>query len=128
MASPSILRIERFNYVIGGLLVIAAALTQPRDIALGVAVGVALTCLNFFMLRRLVNRWTKDAAAGKAGSTQILMMPKMLGLMAAVILSLKFLPIDAVAFTIGFSIFMISIVIETFYSAFKPAANESPHG
>ena len=128
MASPSILRIERFNYVIGGLLVIAAALTQPRDIALGVAVGVALTCLNFFVLRRLVNRWTKDAAAGKAGSTQILMMPKMLGLMAAVILSLKFLPIDAVAFTIGFSIFMISIVIETFYSAFKPAANESPHG
>ncbi len=129
MASPSILRIERWNYGIGGVLVIAAALTQPRDIALGVAVGVALTCLNFFVLRRLITRWTKDAAAGKAGSAQILMMPKMLGLMAAVILALKFLPIDAVAFTVGFSIFMISIVVETFYSAFRPAsANESSNG
>jgi hypothetical protein len=128
VASPSILRIERFNYLLGGVLVIAAALTQPRDIALGVAVGVALTCLNFFVLRRLVVRWTKDAAEGKAGSTQILMMPKMIGLMAAVILALKFLPIDAVAFTVGFSIFMVSIVIETFYSALKPAPNESSHG
>ena len=129
MASPSLLRIERFNYALGGVVVIIAALSQPRDIALGIAVGVALTCLNFFVLRQLVTRWTKDAAEGKAGSTQILMMPKMIGLMAAVVLSLKFLPIDPIAFTIGYSIFIVSIVIDTFYSALRPAAtNESSNG
>ena len=30
VANPSMLRIERLNYVLGGILVIAAALTQPR--------------------------------------------------------------------------------------------------
>jgi hypothetical protein len=132
--SPSILRIERINYAIGGIVIIIAALSQPRDIALGIAVGVALTCANFFVLRQLVVKWTKDAAEGKAGSAQILMMPKMIGLMAAVVLSLKFLPIDPVAFTIGYSIFIISIVVDTFYSAFRPSpstpstTNEQNHG
>ena len=65
MASPSILRIERINYALGGVLVILATLTQDRAIALGVAVGVALTCLNFNVLRRLVTKWTSDAQKGQ---------------------------------------------------------------
>src|SRR6185369_11247522 len=68
MAAPSLLRIERLNYALGGILVILAAVTQPRPIALGIAVGVALTCLNFFVLRKLVFKWTSDAAKGKTGN------------------------------------------------------------
>lgn len=124
MASPSILRIERINYALGGVLTILAALTQPRDRALGVAVGVALTCLNFYVLRRLVHKWTTDAAEGRSGSAQLLMMPKMLGLMLAVAGAVLFLPIDPIAFTVGYSIFIISIVIDTTTSAFK---NEPEH-
>jgi hypothetical protein len=122
MATPSLLRIERLNYALGGIVVIAAALTQPRPIALGVAVGVLLTCLNFFVLRKLVYKWTSDAAQGKTGNAPLLMLPKMVGLMGAVALAILFLPIDPIAFTIGYSLFIVSIVIDTTYSALRPQA------
>jgi hypothetical protein len=119
MATPSILRIERINYAIGGVLVIAAALTQSQPVALGIAVGVLLTCLNFFVLRRLVTRWTRDAARGQTGSAPLLMLPKMVGLMGAVAVAILLLPIDPIAFTVGYSIFIISIVIDTSYAALR---------
>lgn len=119
MASPSILRIERLNYGIGAIAVAVGALTQPRDIALGLAVGVALTCVNFFVLRKLVTKWTREAATGRGGNASLLMLPKMIGLMGAVALVILFLPIDVVAFTIGYSIFIVSIVIEASYTALR---------
>ena len=125
MATPSLLRIERINYALAGVLVIAAALTQSRPIALGVAVGAALTCLNFFVLRRLVTKWTSDAAAGKSGAAPLLMLPKMVGLMGAVALSILFLPIDPIAFTVGYSLFIVSIVIDTTYSALRNGGDDS---
>jgi len=135
VASPSILRIERINYALGGVLVILAALTQSREVALGIAVGVALTCLNFNVLRRLVHKWTSDAQAGRVGAAPMLMMPKMVGLMVAVALAIFFLPIDPIAFTIGYSIFIISIVIDTTYSALReenggpsPTESDKHHG
>jgi hypothetical protein len=136
VASPSILRIERLNYAIGGVLVIAAALTQSREIALGIAVGVALTCANFFVLRKLVTKWTSDAARGKTGPAPLLMLPKMIGLMGAVAVAILLLPLDVIAFTVGYSIFIVSIVIDTTYAAFAAAApaeepspsKDEPHG
>lgn len=122
---PSILRIERLNYMLGGVLVIAAALTQSRPIALGVAVGVALTCANFYVLRRLVAKWTADAAQGKTGNAPLLMLPKMIGLMGAVAVAILLLPIDPIAFVIGYSLFIVSIVIDTTYSALRPSAQQS---
>ena len=117
MATPSMIRIERLNYGLGGVLVIAAALTQTRPVALGIAVGVALTCLNFFVLRKLITKWTSQAAKGQSSNAPLLMLPKMVGLMGAVAVAVLFLPIDVIAFTVGYSIFIISIVVETIYSA-----------
>ena len=124
MAAPSLLRIERINYALGGVLVIIAALTQPQPIALGFAVGVLLTCVNFFVLRRLVYKWTSDAAQGKTGAAPYLMLPKMVGLMGAVALAILLLPIDPIAFTVGYSLFIVSIVIDTTYSALR--SSEEP--
>lgn len=124
MASPSMLRIERINYALGGVLVIAAALTQSPRVALGVAVGVLLTCINFFVLRKLVVKWTSDAAKGQGGTAQALVLPKMIGLMGAVAASILFLPIDPIAFTVGYSIFIVSIVIDATYAALR--ADEAP--
>jgi hypothetical protein len=126
LPSASILRIERLNYAIGGVLVIAVALTQDRATALGVAVGVALTCLNFFALRKLVVKWTNDAAAGKTGNAPLLMLPKMVGLMGMVAVAILFLPINVIAFVIGYSIFLVSIVLDTSYAAL--ASKDQPHG
>ncbi len=125
MIRPSIRRIERLNYGLGGVLVLLAALTQPRAIALGVAVGVGLTCANFFVLRKLVHRWTAEAArGGTSGNTAFLMLPKMILLMGAVAAAILFLPIDALAFTAGYSTFIVSIVIDSVYSALRPEPSE----
>lgn len=127
MATSGIQRIERLNYGIGAVTAILAVLTQPRAIALGFAVGVALTCLNFYVLRKLVVKWTVDAAAGRTGSAPMLMMPKMLLLMGAVVAALAFLPINAIAFTVGYSIFIASITIDAMAGALR-ANNEQSHG
>lgn len=131
----SIHRIERLNYGLGAAVIVVGAVTQPRDIALGLAVGALLTCANFFVLAKLVTRWTRDAAAGRGGNAQLLMLPKMIGLMGAVALAVLVLPIDVIAFTIGYSIFFVSIVIEATYSALRPERvppttepNEHNHG
>ena len=133
MASPSILRIERINYVLAFLVVLIGLLTQSQPVMLGLVVGSLLTCLNFYVLRRLVVKWTADAAAGKGGGTaSMLMMPKMIGLMLAVAAAVLLLPLDVIAFTIGYSIFVLSIVIETASTALRAPAqdpdSEHDHG
>ncbi len=126
---PSIHRIERLNYGLGALLVIAGAITQTRSVALGLAVGVALTCANFYVLRKLVVKWTDDAAAGRVRSTGVLIIPKMIALMGAVVACLALLPIDAVAFVVGYSLFIVSIMIETAIVVFGGALrHRNGHG
>jgi hypothetical protein len=124
VAKSSILRIERLNYGIGAILAAGGALTQPRHIALGLAIGCALTCANFFVLRKLVTKWTVDASEGRTGAAPYLMLPKMVALMGAVAVAILLLPIDAVAFVIGYSIFLVSILIETLYSALVPSPDQ----
>lgn len=126
MNLDSLVRIERLNYAIGGVLVIAGALTQPRSIALGLVVGVILTCANFAMVRRIVYRATADAAAGKSSNRMMLVLPKMTLLMAAVALSLWLLPINAAAFAAGYSIFIVSIIVESVHAALRPPTDPPP--
>jgi hypothetical protein len=58
----------------------------------------------------------------------MLMLPKMIFLMGAVALSVLLLPLDVIAFTIGYSIFILSIVIEATYSALRTQpAGDSEH-
>lgn len=126
MASPSIRRIERLNYGISAGVIIVALITQrPSAVTLGLAVGSGLTCLNFYVLRRLIVKWTTEAAQGKAGNSGLLMLPKMIGLMAAVAAAVLLLPLDVVAFAIGYSIFIVSIIVETTYTALRPSASDS---
>ena len=131
MASPSIRRIERLNYGISAGAILVSLATQSRAVCLGLAVGAGLTCLNFYVLRRLVVKWTADAAAGR-GRSAVLMLPKMVGLMGAVAAAVLLLPLDVVAFAIGYSIFIVSIIVETTYTALRPfeadSASENDHG
>jgi hypothetical protein len=132
MASPSIRRIERLNYGISAGLILVALFTQSRPVTLGLAVGAGLTCLNFYLLRRLITKWTAEAARGKGGNSGLLMLPKMIGLMGAVAAAVLLLPLDVIAFAVGYSIFIVSIIIETTYTALRPSeddsASENGHG
>jgi hypothetical protein len=116
---PSILRIERLNYILALAITLVGAVTQPQPVVLGLMIGSGLTCLNFYLLRRLVVKWTTEAASGKPGNASLLMLPKMIFLMGAVAVSVLVLPLDVIAFTIGYSIFIVSIVFETAYSALR---------
>jgi hypothetical protein len=122
VASPSILRIERLNYGISAIAVLATVLTQTQAVTLGLSIGAGLTCLNFYVLRKLIAKWTAEAATGKGGNSSLLMLPKMVGLMGAVAAVVLFLPIDVIAFAVGYSIFIVSIIVETTYTALRPAA------
>ena len=132
MASPSIQRIERLNYGISAGVILIALFTQSRPVTLGLAVGAGLTCLNFYVLRRLIVKWTTEAATGRGGNSGLLMLPKMVGLMGAVAAAVLLLPLDVVAFAIGYSIFIVSIVVEATYTALRPSAadsaSENDHG
>ncbi len=127
MASPSILRIERLNYALAVVTVLVGLFTQDRAIVIGLMAGSALTCLNFFVLRKLVIKWTTDAASGKSSNSSLLMLPKMFFLMGAVALCVLILPLNVIAFTVGYSIFIISIVIEAAYSALRSPNGDSEH-
>jgi len=124
MASPSIHRIERLNYGISAVLVLLSLFTQSRQVTLGLGVGAALTCVNFYVLRKLIVKWTTEAAQGKGGNSALLMLPKMIGLMGAVAVAVLLLPIDVIAFAIGYSIFIASIIVEGVYSALRPSTDE----
>jgi hypothetical protein len=132
VASPSIRRIERLNYGISAGAILVALISQPPPVTLGLAIGASLTCLNFYVLRRLIEKWTAEAARGRGGNSGLLMLPKMLGLMAAVAAAVLLLPLNVIAFAIGYSIFIVSIVVETLYSALRPSAadgaSENGHG
>jgi hypothetical protein len=123
VTSHGVRRIERLNYVLAGLAIIIAVLTVPQRPALGVALGAVLTCLNFAALRWLVFRWTAAVKAGdERGSNRIyLILPKMIGMMGAVALIVIFLPIDAIGFLIGYSIFLPAIAIGAFIETVAPS-------
>lgn len=110
-ASASI-RIERLNYIFGAIAIAITATLGTRDQLIGMAVGAAISCLNFSILRRLVGKVVSTEGKGK-GIAAMLFLPQMLGLMGAVTLALWYLPASPVFLAIGFSIFMVSIAVET---------------
>ncbi|MCP4443719.1 MAG: hypothetical protein GY811_00040 [Myxococcales bacterium] len=105
-------RIERLNYVLGAILMLICAGLSGTHFTLGVLTGVVLTCLNFSLVRLLV---AKILAAGGAnqGRAAILFVPKMSGLILAAALAVFLLPISPIGLGIGFSVFLVSIVVES---------------
>jgi hypothetical protein len=118
----SLIRIERLNYVLGGALIVVMAFVLPFSGALGVVVGVILSCANFSVMRRMVQGWMRQARAG-GGNRSFFMAPKMALLMLAVFLAIRLLPITAEGLAIGFSVFLLSIAVETVRYISSPRVN-----
>ena len=104
-------RIERLNYILGGLVTAAGALLLARPEALGLLVGAAISALNFSALRWIGERMGR-AAPDKRAPLAMLLVPHMLLTMAAITLALVFLPLSGITLLIGFSVFLVSIAIE----------------
>ena len=85
--------------------------------------------LEYAALRWMVFRWTAAVKAGdeRCSNRIYLILPKMIGMMGAVALIVIFLPIDAIGFLIGYSIFLPSIVIGAVMDTVAPGpADASP--
>jgi hypothetical protein len=112
MDPKSLERIERLNYVFGAILIfVCVGLTSTR-FSLGVSLGVVLTCVNFTIIRRLVDKLIAKAP-DERGATAFFFVPKMAGILVAVSLAIYFLPISAIGLGIGFSVFILSIMVES---------------
>ncbi len=114
MDRTSLTRIERLNYILGGALVALAAVLGTGEQVLGALVGVLLCSLNFSLVRRLVEKMMR-AAQGKPDSraSAFLLAPKLLVLMGAAAAAVVFLPISPIMLAVGFSVFLVSIGVET---------------
>ena len=124
MDRTSLTRIERMNYILGGVIVAVTATIGTGAQVLGALVGVLLCALNFSAVRRLVERMMR-AAKGEPQSraSAILLAPKLLLLMGAAAAAVVFLPISAIMLAVGFSVFLVSIGVETVrYVLRNPAA------
>ncbi len=112
MDPRSLTRIERLNYMFGTALVLVCAGLASTHFTLGVLTGVALTCINFSLVRLLVEKLLA-AGSEKQGRAAILFVPKMSGLILAAALAVFLLPISPIGLGIGFSVFIVSIMVES---------------
>ena len=117
-------RIERMNYVLGAVMIALASVLGTWEQSLGVLVGAAISCANFSLMVRMVQGWLVQAQ-GQRGAKAFFMLPKMMLLLGVVFLALWFLPISAPAFGLGFSVFVMSITVETIRTVMQPPINGS---
>ena len=89
-----------------------AEITGPAVVGFEVTIGVVLTCLNFTFIRHLVQRMLV-VHPDKRGATAFFFVPKMAALLVAAALAIFFLPISAIGLGIGFSVFLLSIMVES---------------
>ena len=121
-ATATLRRIERLNYGFGIVLVIVAAALGNKAFVGGCMVGVAVTCLNFAVMRVIGTGLTRHVAAGGSPAKAMLLLPKTIALLAIVALALAFLPIDPLGFVMGFSIILLSITTEAMMTLLRPPA------
>jgi len=94
-------------------LVIWLAATLPawflgRNVALGVLLGGAIGLINLWGLARIVAAAAR-ARGARAALMGFLLVTKFLLLAAAVIVCLRYVRVDALAFIVGISIFVLAL-------------------
>ena len=112
MDPKALARIERLNYMLGLALVCICLGLTSTHFALGVLTGAVITCVNFSLVRLLVDKLLAGGS-GQQGRTALLFLPKMTGLIIVAALAVFLLPISPIGMGIGFSVFLVSIMVES---------------
>lgn len=106
-------RIERTNLVLGAAVTAVAGLVWGLDGMLAAGVGAVLGATNFWALHRVgsgvVRRVVEGSGPGQAGLLVMLLMAKMGVLFACVWVAVFQLDLAALPFTLGISVFVVSI-------------------
>jgi hypothetical protein len=118
--------IERWNIGIGLVLVLAAAMRyHSTPITVSVGLGALVACTNFHVLRRLVERMA--VARGRSLLFFALLL-KLLVLGVVVWAILRLPGVHVIAFTVGLSIFLVSILIAATRAMLAPDPEAMRHG
>ena len=109
--------VERFNLVIAAAICLGSLLFWQRGIALGAFLGAGLAVLNFWSIRRVSEAGLKTKSERKRLVLISLLIAKMGALMGVIYLIIRHLPINVLAFVVGLSTFLLSIMIVSFRGA-----------
>ena len=97
-------RIERTNLILAAMVTGLAAVLWGARGALSAGVGAALACADFWVLVRIGGRLVESALS-------FLLLAKTMVLIALVFVSIAVLRLDPVPFALGFSVFVVSILL-----------------
>lgn len=105
-------RIERMNLILAGVITaLAGVLWGPRG-AIAAAAGSALACADFWLLVRIGGRLVASAREGNPSrGLSFLLLGKTFALFALVFIAIGVLHLDAIPFALGFSVFVVSIMM-----------------
>ena len=119
--------IDRLNLGLGLAAVLGAALIRPQArIVGGVALGSAIACANFHVIRKVAERFV---AARSQALLLLVLLAKMVALFAVVGAAMKYLRISVIGLVVGLSVFVVSVLAATIMLASaKPDAESSFHG
>jgi len=105
-------RIERVNLILAALITgVAGAIWGVRG-AIAAGVGAALACADFWLLVRIGSRLVASARAGNPSrGLSFLLIGKTAALFALVFIAIAIAHLDAIPFALGFSVFVVSIMM-----------------
>jgi hypothetical protein len=106
--------IERLNLVIAAAICLGSLLFWRRGIAYGAFLGASLAVLNFWAIRRVSEAGLTTKSQRKRFVLISLLIAKMGAMMGVVFLIIRYLPINVLAFVVGLSTFLLSIMIVSF--------------
>jgi hypothetical protein len=120
--------LERWTLGLAAAVIGVSLLALPQRITLGVSIGAGLMCLNAWALRRIGLRAVRTA--DRPGLSLLLFLVKMTLLLGVLYLVLRYLPVDAIGFIIGVSVFPVAALISALRSGLDAAgevdANSAP--
>jgi hypothetical protein len=106
--------IERLNLVIAAAICLASLIFWRRGIAIGAFLGAGLAVLNFWAIRRTSEAGLNTKSERKKLVLISLLIAKMGAMMGVVYLIIRYAPVNVLAFIIGLSTFLVSIMIVSF--------------
>jgi Na+(H+)/acetate symporter ActP len=106
--------IERLNLVIAAAICLGSLIFWRRGVTFGALLGAALAVLNFWAIRRTSEAGLKTKSERKKLVLISLLIAKMGAVMGLVYVIIRYAPINVLAFIVGFSTFLVSIMIVSF--------------
>jgi len=105
-------RIERVNLALAVAVTVLAGLLWGKSGALAAGVGALLACVDFYILVRLGTRMVAQARTGvPSRALSFLLLTKTMLLFGLVFVAIRVAKLDAIAFALGFSVFVVSIFL-----------------